>query len=86
MARPAVPLFAQIFAFYAAETHHGDVGVGDTLPGTKEMAARWQTSETTVRRALYLLEVEGFVRRDTAAYPVFLKGRAQAWRDPKQLA
>lgn len=85
MSRPSVPLFAQIFAFYVAETRHGDVGIGDTLPGTKAMAARWETSPTTVQRALYLLEVEGYVRRDTAAYPVFLKGRAQGWREPRQL-
>jgi DNA-binding transcriptional regulator YhcF (GntR family) len=84
--RPAVPLFAQIFAHYVAGTRHGDVGIGDTLPGTRAMAARWETSPTTISRALFLLEAEGYIRRDTASYPVFLKGRAQHWREPKHLA
>jgi GntR family transcriptional regulator len=59
----AVPLYHQIFLQLRDEISTGLRGFGTAVPTEQELAAQYQVSRITVRRALQELAMHGFVER-----------------------
>lgn len=59
---PKATTSAAIADHYRQEILSGALEPGTKLPNNRELAGRWQTTATTVTRALAALQVEGYVR------------------------
>src|ERR1051325_4020284 len=56
-----VPLYRQLFEQIAAKTRSGELGRGERLPATRELAGLLGLNRTTVSAAYELLEESGLI-------------------------
>lgn len=54
--------YASIVEHYRGLIDRGELRPGERLPTNEELTARWKMHHTTVRKALYYLETEGYIR------------------------
>src|ERR1043165_6141552 len=55
------PLYRQLYAQFADHIRSGDLGKGDRLPATRELAGLLGLNRTTVSAAYEMLEAEGLI-------------------------
>ncbi len=58
---PRTPIAAQIVADYIALIESGELPFGAKLPSQGELAAKYDASETPVKRALRELQLRGYI-------------------------
>src|ERR1051325_2920270 len=56
-----VPLYRQLFEQIAAKTRSGELGRGERLPATRELAGLLGLNRTTISAAYELLEADGMI-------------------------
>jgi DNA-binding transcriptional regulator YhcF (GntR family) len=56
------PPYKQIAAYYRAMIEKGDLAAGKRLPSVSRIAHQWGVGLTTARKALRLLEQQGYVQ------------------------
>ena len=64
-----VPLYRQLYEQIAARIRSGQMGRGDRLPATRELAGLLGLNRTTVSAAYALLEEHGLIRRTRGGVP-----------------
>src|SRR5882757_4109164 len=71
------PLYRQLFEQIALQIRSGQLGRGDRLPATRELAGQLGLNRTTVSAAYELLETEGLISGQVGRGS-FVKGGAPA--------
>jgi DNA-binding transcriptional MocR family regulator len=56
-----VPLYRQLYQYFAAEIESGHLRTGERLPATRELAGQLGVNRTTVAAAYELLEADGWI-------------------------
>jgi 2-aminoadipate transaminase len=71
-----VPLYRQLYQYFAAQIASGQLGNGERLPATRELAGLLGLNRTTVAAAYELMEAEGLIAAHVGRGSFVIGGRS----------